>query len=128
MADDTPGNRPLSPHLEVYRLEINMVTSIVNRITGVGMALAALLIVWWLIAAASSASYYAFVDGLLTSWIGLIVLVGSLWALWFHFLAGLRHIWMDFGYGYEIETVNMSGWVLVVGSVVLTALSLLILV
>ncbi len=126
MADANVPNRPLSPHLEIYRREINMMTSIVNRITGVGMALAGFLIVWWLIAAATSESYYNYINGLLTSWLGLLILVGSLWALWFHFLGGLRHLWMDFGYGYDIETVNKSGWVLVIGSVVLTALSLLL--
>jgi succinate dehydrogenase / fumarate reductase cytochrome b subunit len=126
MADANVPNRPLSPHMEIYRREINMMTSIVNRITGVGMALAGFLIVWWLIAAATSESYYNYINGLLTSWIGLLILVGSLWALWFHFLGGLRHLWMDFGYGYDIETVNKSGWVLVIGSVVLTALSLLL--
>jgi len=126
MADANVPNRPLSPHLEIYRREINMMTSIVNRITGVGMALAGFLIVWWLIAAATSESYYNFINGLLSSWLGLLILVGSLWALWFHFLGGLRHMWMDFGYGYDIETVNKSGWVLVIGSVVLTALSLLL--
>ncbi len=126
MADANVPNRPLSPHTEIYRREINMMTSIVNRITGVGMALAGFLIVWWLIAAATSESYYNYINGMLTSWLGLLILVGSLWALWFHFLGGLRHLWMDFGYGYDIETVNKSGWVLVIGSVVLTALSLLL--
>ncbi len=126
MADANVPNRPLSPHLEIYRREINMMTSIVNRITGVGMALAGFLIVWWLIAAATSETYYNYINGMLTSWLGLLILVGSLWALWFHFLGGLRHLWMDFGYGYDIEIVNKSGWVLVIGSVVLTALSLLL--
>ena len=128
MADKTQDNRPLSPHLGIYRREINMMTSIINRVTGVGMGLTGVPIVWWLMAAASSERYFNFVDGLLTSWIGLIILIGSLWALWFHFLGGLRHLWMDFGYGYENATVNISGWVLVIGSVVLTALSLLVLV
>lgn len=126
MADANVPNRPLSPHIEIYRREINMMTSIVNRITGVGMGLAGFLIVWWLMAGATSDAYFTYVDGLLTSWLGVFILVGSLWALWFHFLGGLRHIWMDFGYGYEIETVAKTGWILVIGSVVLTALSLLL--
>lgn len=126
MADPNIPNRPLSPHLEIYRREINMMTSIVNRITGVGMGLAGFLIVWWLMAGATSEAYFDYVNGLLTSWLGLLILVGSLWALWFHFLGGMRHLWMDFGYGYDIETVTKSGWVLVGGSLVLTALSLLL--
>ncbi len=125
MADVTPGARPLSPHLSVYRPQINMVTSIVNRITGVAMALAAVLVVWWLLAAATSASYYDFVNGILTSWIGLLVLFGSLWALWFHLLGGLRHLIMDFGVGYELKSVDFWGWAIVVLSLVLTAASII---
>lgn len=128
MADMNRGNRPLSPHLEIYRPQINSITSIINRITGISMTLAFVLIVWWLLSAATGEEYFALVDGFLTSWFGLLILVGSLWALWFHFLGGLRHIWMDFGYGYDLEMVNRSGWAIVIGSVVLTILSLLVLV
>ncbi|WGI23135.1 succinate dehydrogenase, cytochrome b556 subunit [Amylibacter sp. IMCC11727] len=128
MADVNRGNRPLSPHLSIYRMAITMLVSIMNRITGAGMALAAILIVWWLMAAASGADYYATVNGFLTSWFGLLILVGSLWALWFHFLGGLRHLFMDFGLGYEIKTVNMTGWIVLIGSFVLTALSLICIV
>lgn len=128
MADVNRGNRPLSPHLSIYRMAITMLVSILNRITGAGMALAAILIVWWLMAAASGAEYFASVDGFLTSWFGLLILVGSLWALWFHFLGGLRHLFMDFGLGYEIKTVNMTGWIVVIGSFVLTLISLIFIV
>jgi succinate dehydrogenase / fumarate reductase, cytochrome b subunit len=125
MADVNRGNRPLSPHISIYRMTITMLVSIMNRITGAGMALAAILIVWWLMAAASGADYYATVNGYLTSWLGLLILVGSLWALWFHFLGGLRHLFMDFGIGYELKTVNLTGWIVLLGSFVLTALSLI---
>ena len=128
MADVNRGNRPLSPHLSIYRMMITMLVSIVNRITGAGMALAGILIVWWLMAAASGAEYFATVDGFLTSWFGLLILVGSLWALWFHFLGGLRHLFMDFGVGYEIKTVNMTGWIVLIGSFVMTLISLIIIV
>ncbi len=128
MADVNRGNRPLSPHLSIYRMAITMLVSILNRITGAGMALAAILIVWWLMAAASGAEYFATVDGFLTSWFGILILVGSLWALWFHFLGGLRHLFMDFGLGYEIKTVNMTGWIVLIGSFVLTAISLICIV
>ena len=124
MADVNRGNRPLSPHISVYRLQINMVTSILNRITGVAMTLAAVLIVWWLLAAATSESYFEFVDGLLTSWLGLLIMFGSLWALWFHFLGGIRHLIMDFGFGYETKAVDFWGWAIVVLSLVLTAASI----
>lgn len=125
MADVNRGNRPLSPHLSIYRVTITMFVSIMNRIAGAGMVLAAVLIVWWLMAAASGPAYFDTVNGYLTSWLGLLILVGSLWALWFHFLGGLRHLVMDFGVGYELKTVNMTGWVVLIGSFVLTLISLI---
>lgn len=125
MADVNRGNRPLSPHLFIYRVTITMFVSIMNRIAGAGMVLAAVLIVWWLMAAASGPAYFDTVNGYLTSWLGLLILVGSLWALWFHFLGGLRHLVMDFGIGYELKTVNMTGWVVLIGSFVLTVISLI---
>ena len=64
----------------------------------------------------------------ISSWFGLLILVGSLWALCFHFLGGLRHLFMDFGLGYEIKTVNMTGWIVVIGSFVLTLISLIFIV
>lgn len=128
MADVNRGNRPLSPHLSIYRMAITMLVSILNRITGAGMVLAAILIVWWLMAAASGAEYFATVDGFLTSWFGILILVGSLWALWFHFLGGLRHLVMDFGIGYDLKTVNMTGWIVLIGSFVLTLISLIFII
>ncbi len=125
MVDMNRDKRPLSPHISIYRPQINSITSIINRVTGVAMSLAAVLIVWWLLAAATSASYFDFVNGLLTSWLGLLVMFGSLWALWFHFLAGIRHLVMDFGYGYEIKSVDFWGWAVIVLSLVLTAASII---
>ena len=125
MADVNRGNRPLSPHISIYRPQINSITSIINRITGVALTLAAVLIVWWLLAAATSSEYFTFVDGLLTSWLGLLIMFGSLWALWFHFLGGIRHLVMDFGKGYELKSVDFWGWAIVVLSFVLTAASIM---
>lgn len=125
MADVNRGNRPLSPHISIYRPQVNSITSIINRITGVAMTLAAVLIVWWLLAAATSPAYFDFVNGLLTSWLGLLIMFGSLWALWFHFLGGIRHLIMDFGVGYELKSVNFWGWAVVVLSFVLTAASII---
>ena len=125
MVDMNRDKRPLSPHISIYRPQINSITSIINRITGISMSLAAVLIVWWLLAAATSASYFDFVNGLLTSWLGLLVMFGSLWALWFHFLAGIRHLVMDFGYGYEIKSVDFWGWAVIVLSLVLTSASII---
>ena len=90
----TKANRPLSPHLWAYRWPLTMVMSIVHRITGVALYFGTLLLAWWLIAAAVSPDYFAFVNGLLGSWLGRIVLFGYSWALIHHMLGGLRHfVW-----------------------------------
>ena len=122
MADVKPGNRPMSPHLQIYRPQLTSILSIVHRMTGVGLTLGAVLVVWWLLAAATGADYFATVDGLLTSWIGYLVLLGSTWALAYHLLNGIRHLFWDMGYGFEIEKVERSGMAVLVGSGVLTVL------
>ncbi|TYO89177.1 succinate dehydrogenase, cytochrome b556 subunit [Oceanicella actignis] len=122
MADVNRGNRPLSPHLQIYRPQLNSAMSIFHRITGVGMTLAAALIVWWLFAAASGPEAFAAADAVLTSWIGLLILFGSTWALVYHFGTGLRHLWMDMGYGYDIKLNDLIGQIILVASGVLTLL------
>lgn len=126
MADVNRGTRPLSPHVTIYRPQLTSISSILTRITGVSLLLGGLLVVWWLLAAATSPAYFGFVDGLLTSWIGKLVLLGSLWALWFHLLAGLRHLYWDTGRGLELATAERLGWAVVIGSVLLTVLSIVI--
>ena len=126
MADVNRGKRPLSPHLQVYRPQITSVLSILHRLTGIGLTLGAVLVIWWLIAAAVSPEAFATADGFLTSWFGLLILVGSLWALWYHTLNGIRHLVWDAGYGYELDVMEKSGWAVVGGSVVLTVLTLIV--
>lgn len=126
MADVNRGNRPLSPHLSVYRPQVTSITSILTRITGTALLLAALLIVWWFLAAATSSAYFAVADGLITSWLGDLIMTLSVWALWYHALAGLRHLVWDTGRGLEVETAEKTGVAIVVVSVVLTILTVLI--
>jgi len=125
MADVNRGNRPLSPHLQVYRPQLNSVTSILNRITGNALLLGAILFVWWMIAAAAGPGYFAVVDGILTSFIGDLVMLGSLWALWWHTLGGIRHLIWDTGRGLDIETADRMGWGIIIGSVALTFLTVI---
>ena len=122
MADVNRGNRPLSPHLQIYRPQITSTLSILHRMTGVGLTLGAALVVWWLLAAATGPEYFALVDGLITSWLGHLVLLGLTWALSYHLLNGIRHLFWDMGYGFEIETVDRTGIAVVIGSGVLTVL------
>jgi len=86
------------------------------------MALGAVLIVWWFVAGAISPAYFNFVDGLMTSWIGNLVMFIMLWALMFHALNGIRHLVWDTGRNMDIETVNSSGWVVIAGSAVLAVI------
>ncbi|MDJ1007680.1 MAG: succinate dehydrogenase, cytochrome b556 subunit [Paracoccaceae bacterium] len=127
MADVNRGNRPLSPHLTIYKPQLTSVTSIFTRITGNALIVAALLTVWWFLAAATSAEYFAVVDGLVTSVLGDIVMTLSLWALWYHALAGLRHLyWDNTGRGLEVDFAEKLGLAVIGGSLVLTILTLLV--
>jgi succinate dehydrogenase / fumarate reductase cytochrome b subunit len=126
MADTNPRQRPLSPHLTIYRPQLTSIASILNRLTGISLIVAAFLAVWWLLAAASSPEAYALANGFITSWFGDLVMTLSLWALWYHYLGGLRHLLFDAGHGLEIETAEKLGWAVVAGSVILTVLTIII--
>ena len=126
MADVNRDNRPLSPHLTIYRPQLTSMTSILTRITGNALLVAALLIVWWFLAAASSSDYFDVVNGLLTSWFGDLVLFLSTLGLWYHTLAGIRHLIWDNGWALDIPTAEKLGWACLIGSVVLTILTVLI--
>ncbi|KGJ12219.1 succinate dehydrogenase, cytochrome b556 subunit [Paracoccus versutus] len=126
MADVNRGNRPLSPHLQVYRLPIAAITSIMTRITGHALVAGIVLITWWLVAAVTSPGAFACADWVMRSWLGFIILTGSMWSLWYHLLAGLRHLAYDAGYGLEIEEARKSSQALIAGSVVLAVLTLII--
>jgi succinate dehydrogenase / fumarate reductase cytochrome b subunit len=126
MAETREVERPLSPHLQIYRPQITSISSILTRITGNALIVASLLIVWWLLAAATSEAYFRVADAVLTSWFGDLVLVLSLWAVWYHYLAGLRHLLWDAGKGLELQTAERLGWACIIGSVVLTVITLLL--
>jgi succinate dehydrogenase / fumarate reductase cytochrome b subunit len=110
--------------LQVYRPQLTSITSILTRITGNALIVAALLIVWWLLAASTSDAYFAMADAVLTSWFGDLVMTLSLWAIWYHYLAGLRHFYFDAGKGLDIPTAEKLGWGCIIGSVVLTVITL----
>ncbi len=124
MPGTPPSTRPLSPHLTIYRPQITTVLSILHRVTGVGLVLMALLLVWWFLAAATSDAYFLMVNGILTSWFGKVVLTVSLWAFWYHFANGIRHLAWDAGHGFALPTVTRSGIAAGAASVILTAITL----
>ena len=119
------NDRPLSPHLTVYKPQITSVLSIFHRITGAGLAVSTTLVVFWLVSIAMGKSTFIGFNNFLNNSIVTIVLVSSLWALWYHFCTGLRHLYWDMGYGYDLKSVAISGWAAVACSFLLTFLTLL---
>ena len=112
--------RPLSPHLQVYRWQVQMVTSILHRATGVVLSLGSLLIAAGLIARASGEASWNWLRDCAASWLGLVVLIGWSWALAFHLINGIRHLLQDAGWGYAISTFVRNSWISVIGSLLLT--------
>ena len=126
MAEVTPRSRPISPHLQIYRLPLTARMSIFHRFTGIGLGLAGILLVWWFLAAASSPEYFAFADGLLTSWIGTLVMLVSLGAFWYHFFNGIRHLVWDTGAGFEVAGLRNMGLTVLAAAAVMTVITLLV--
>jgi succinate dehydrogenase / fumarate reductase, cytochrome b subunit len=114
------AERPLSPHLQVYRPLINMVMSIVHRLTGVALYFGTVLLAWWLTAAATGPAYFNYVNGIFGSLPGRVVLFGYTWALMHHMLGGLRHFLWDTGRGYDLATIDKLSWGTLIASIVLT--------
>ena len=117
------SERPLSPHLQVYRWQITMALSILHRATGVALAVGTLLLLWWLIAAAVSPDAYAGVQAFVHSWFGRLLLLGWTAALFYHLCNGIRHLLWDAGWGFEIPQLYATGWTVVILTVTLTLVS-----
>lgn len=119
----TSRNRPLSPHLQVYRPQLTSVLSITHRLSGIALALGTFLLVWWIASVVRGPESFATVQHFIASFIGRLVLFGWTWALFFHLANGIRHLAWDAGWGYELKDTYRSGWLVVVASVVLTLLA-----
>jgi succinate dehydrogenase / fumarate reductase cytochrome b subunit len=115
-----PAERPLSPHLSIYRWPAPMAMSIAHRITGGALYFGTLLVAWWLIATAAGPNPYATVAGFMASFFGRLILFGYTWALIHHMLGGIRHLIWDTGHGFapsERQWLAHATWI---GSVSLT--------
>ena len=115
-------NRPLSPHLQIYRGGITMMMSIIHRITGGALYFGTLILAAWLIAAASGPDAYAVAQDLLGGWFGRLVLFGYTWALIHHMLGGVRHLIWDTGRGFGLDTVQAMAWGTLILSISATVL------
>ena len=116
----THDDRPLSPDLQIYRPQLTSVLSITHRLTGVALSIGSPLLVYWLIAAAAGPSAYSALHGFLASWLGLLLLLGWTFSLFFHLCNGIRHLFWDAGYGFDLQTIYASGWAVVAASIGLT--------
>ena len=112
--------RPLSPHLQIYKWQVQMVTSIVHRATGIALSVGTLLVLWGVFSLASGEDSYNQFKTCIGSPIGMILLIGWSWALFFHLCNGIRHLIQDGGMGYAIPQFVRSSWLSIIGSVVLT--------
>ena len=113
-------NRPLSPHLQVYRPQLTSVMSILHRLTGIALAVGTLLLVAWLVAAATSPQAFGAIQAFNGSWIGRVLLFGWSFALFYHLCNGIRHLFWDAGWGLELGAAYASGGAVMVISLVLT--------
>lgn len=120
MIDHKPSERPLSPHLQIYRPMLTMMMSIMHRITGMALYFGMVLLVWWLTAAAVSDSYFNLVQAVFSHWFGRLVLFGFTWALLHHALGGLRHLLWDTGRGFDLKHVEWLARANLAGSIILT--------
>jgi len=115
--------RPLSPHLSVYKPQITSVLSILHRITGVFLSLGLVVLTYWLVSIAGGADAYATMYECLNSWIGRLAIIGWSFAFFYHFCNGIRHLYWDSGRGFEPEQVVTSGWITIIAASVMTALA-----
>ncbi len=116
-------NRPLSPHLDIYKLPLTALISISHRITGVGLSVGTLLLACWLMAAASGPESYAIINGFLGSWFGEILLILWSFAFYFHLCNGIRHLFWDIGKGFDQLEVDRSSRIVLIATFVMTVLT-----
>jgi succinate dehydrogenase / fumarate reductase, cytochrome b subunit len=116
-----PANRPLSPHLQIYRWQLTSVLSILHRAAGIALSLGAILLVWWLVAAASGPQAYDTVESFLGSWLGVLLLLGWTAALFYHLANGIRHLVWDTGRALDLNSTYLGGWLVVAATALLTA-------
>ena len=115
--------RPLSPHLSIYKFTITMAMSIAHRITGGALYVGVLLLAWFLIAASADAAAFGAFSAFIQSIIGRLVLFGFTWALFHHFLGGVRHFLWDAGYGMDRPLREQLAWATLIGGFALTLLA-----
>jgi succinate dehydrogenase / fumarate reductase cytochrome b subunit len=119
-----PSDRPLSPHLQVYRPQLTTMLSLLHRATGIALTAGAVyLAIWVMCAAATNPKVYLLFQSFNTSIAGRIVLGGWLFCAFYHLCNGIRHLFWDAGYGFDLKDAYRSGWIVVTVSLVATIVS-----
>ena len=122
MSHSAPQNeRPLSPHLQVYKPQMTSVLSITHRATGVALIIGTIFLGAIVIAAAMGEAHYDMIMGYANTLVGKIILLGWTWSLYYHLCNGIRHLFWDMGYLFKIHNANRAGYVVLLSSVILTA-------
>jgi succinate dehydrogenase / fumarate reductase cytochrome b subunit len=116
-------DRPLSPHLQIYRPQLTSVLSIIHRLCGVFLASGVAMLCFWLVTAAAGPEYYAWSEWFLTSWVGYALLLAWTFSLFYHMCNGIRHMFWDIGVGFSLKSIYASGVVMVLAAFGLTGLS-----
>ena len=121
MPAPTPaGDRPLSPHVQIYRWPLTMLTSILHRVTGGALAAGIIVIALWLVATAYGRDTFRLAHEMLTAWYGRFILFGFTVALLYHLLNGIRHLCWDAGWGFQLKTARNTGLLVFAGTIILT--------
>jgi len=110
MSNGATSQRPLSPHLQIWRFTVTMAASITHRATGVINTIAVIMMALWLIGLAFNPALFHLVSGLISSPIGFIIVAGFVWSLLFHLMNGLRHLYWDYGRGFAPATATRTAW------------------
>lgn len=116
-------SRPLSPHLQIYKLPLTAMMSVLHRGTGVVISIGTLFLVWILAKAASGPEAYEGTYGLISSWFGILVLIGFTFSLYAHFCNGIRHLLWDMGYGFDVSKAKQGAMVSLIAAIALTILT-----
>lgn len=122
MNDSLKGRRPLSPHLQIYKIQLTSLLSILHRCTGMVLYGGALFFTWWFLALAQGPEAYKTMQSYVFHPVGLLMLLGVSFSFFYHLCNGIRHLLWDAGWGYDLSNVYKTGWIVVISSFVLTGL------
>ena len=112
--------RPLSPHLQIYKPQLTSILSILHRATGVALSIGSVILVSWVVALSLGETAYSSYSMIINSWFGKLVLFGFTFGLFYHLSNGIRHLFWDAGYGYDLKVAYTSGTLVIISSLTLT--------